>query len=77
VFDYDVHTEGNMKAGEIVLVPVNGGQWCEGEVIEIHGDIVRVAGPSEMETIRREGRPPLGIGFPVQVVRLAEKAKTT
>jgi len=64
-----------MKAGETVLVPVNCGQFSEGEVIEIHGDIVRVAGPSEMRTVRQQGRTPLGIGFPVQIVRELEKAK--
>jgi hypothetical protein len=75
VFDYDVHMEGDMRAGETVLVPVNGGKWSEGEVIEIHGDIVRVAGPSEVRTVRGQGRSPLGIGFPVHMVREIEKAK--
>ena len=64
-----------MKVGEIVLVPVNGGQWTEGEVIEIHGDIVRIAGPSEMRTVREQGRSPLGVGFPVRIVREIKKAK--
>lgn len=33
-----------MTVGETVLVPVNNGQYEEAEVIEIHGDIVLVAG---------------------------------
>lgn len=64
-----------MKAGEMVLVPINGGQWSEAEVIEIHGDIVRVAGPQEMLFVRQAGRPPLGIGFPVHLIRETVKAK--
>ena len=67
--------EGEMRAGETVLVPVNGGRMQEGEVIEIHGDIVRVAGPSEMFTVRQLGRPPLGVGFPIHLVQEIEKAK--
>lgn len=75
MFDYNVHMEADMKAGETVVVRVNIGQWCEVQVVEIHGDSVRFAGPSELRIVRERGRDHLGVGFRVHTFRTTEKAK--
>jgi len=63
-----------MHIGEIVLAPVNRGQFAEAQVIEIHGDIVRVSGSGELAIVREQGREPLGVGFPIQALREIKKA---
>lgn len=63
-----------MTIGETVLVRVNGGQLCEGYVIEIHGDIVRIAGPEECAIAKMKGEVPLGVGFRVQDILPLKKA---
>ena len=63
-----------MNVGETILAPVNGGQWEEAQIIEIHGDIVRVAGAGEMSIVQRLGRTLLGVGFPIRSIKEKEKA---
>jgi hypothetical protein len=75
--DYSVPIGGNMNIGETVLAPANMGQWVEVEVIEIHGDIVRVMAPKEKAIVQAECRLPLGIGFPINRLRDTKKAKNT
>ncbi|MFT4112185.1 hypothetical protein [Silvibacterium sp.] len=65
-----------MKAGDIVLVPVNGGILTEAQIIEMHGDIVRVSGFEELAVVRAKGRSPLGVGFPVRLIKVIEKANS-
>lgn len=60
-----------MKAGDVVFVKVNGGMRTEAQVIEIHGDIVRLAGKEEIESARAAGKPPLGVGFNVHKIEIA------
>jgi hypothetical protein len=64
-----------MYVGEIVTVRLDEGRYATGQVIEIHGDIVRVAGLEEIRIVQGSGREPLGIGFRVQDVATMKKAK--
>lgn len=64
-----------MKAGDMVFVRVNGGQLTEAQIIEIHGDIVRVSGRGEMQLAASSGRVPLGVGFPIHSIIIKESAK--
>jgi len=65
-----------MHKGQMVLAKLNGGKLVSAEVIEIHGDIARIAGAEEMRIVRDCGREPLGIGFPIHTLILEEKAKS-
>ena len=64
-----------MEIGERVFVRVNNGALVSCQVIDIHGDIVRVAGDRELELSQAAARPPLGVGFPVLEIIEAQKAK--
>jgi len=65
-----------MKPGETVLVRANNGELVEAEVIETHGDIVRLMGPGERAIIRDTGRLPLGVGYKISAVEKSNAAKT-
>jgi hypothetical protein len=65
-----------MTVGETVLARVNGGQFVECEVVEIHGDMVRVSGLAEIALVRELGRSPLGIAFPIHDLIERKKAKS-
>lgn len=66
-----------MRVGEMVIVRVNGGVETEAQIIEIHGDIVRVCGAQELAIVRAAGREPVGVGFRIQDVAIVKKAKTS
>jgi hypothetical protein len=63
-----------MKQGDVVLACVNGGQWTEAEVIEIIGTYIKVVGMGERAIVRETGNAPVGVCFPVQKLRLINKA---
>jgi hypothetical protein len=54
-----------MQMGETVRVRLSEGRLAIGQVIELHGDIVRVAGLDELRIVHGSGRDPIGIGFRV------------
>jgi hypothetical protein len=59
-----------MKAGDAVLAKVNGGQWTPCQVIDIIGQTVVVSGQQEREWAQSDGRAPVGVGLPRQLVKI-------
>lgn len=52
-----------MKIGERVIVPVNGERGSIGQVIDIKGEYVVVAGEEEMRRAAQDNRSPIGLAF--------------
>jgi hypothetical protein len=50
--------------GQVVTVRLYGGETAQRRVIEDKGEVVVICAEEEYVNARREGRQPLGLGFP-------------
>lgn len=65
-----------MRIGDKVLAYVNGGEWCEAQVIGIKGTIVIVSGEEELRRCAEANREPVGVGLQRQRLKVINPVNT-
>jgi hypothetical protein len=62
-----------MNIGDTVTVSLGGNVQADGQLIDINGDIFRVAGFEEIRRAASQGRKPIGLTFRREKVKAKER----
>jgi hypothetical protein len=62
-----------MNIGDTVTVSLGSNTQAEGQVIDINGDILRIAGYEEIRRAAFQGRNPIGLTFKREKVKAKER----